>query len=139
MDRRLQGGWRKDEGDPKPLPNRLNMVVSRTLESEQDLANLLHPDFHIIFTSIQGALEWNGKYERNDVWFIGGTRIYAEAESYVDVIDATYVPDMIAPADDLVYLPKHTLTHFDTGPLLPHEDEPTLTRRLFTRRRPLYF
>jgi dihydrofolate reductase len=123
----------------RPLQDRCNLVVSDSMrKNAPDEARSTSP-FCASLSSVPDALElsrlmWPGQ----DIWFIGGAHIYAEAESYVDIIDATYVPDMFAPADDLVYLPKLATYLFDTGPLLQHEDEPTLGRHIFTRRRPSY-
>jgi dihydrofolate reductase len=68
-----------------------------------------------------------------DVWFIGGARIYEEAMAYVDVIDVTYVPDHVS-AEGAVRAPPIDERIFEPGPLLPHEEEPGLTRRVYRRR-----
>jgi hypothetical protein len=52
---------------------------------------------------------------------------------FVDVIDVTYVPDRV-DAPDAVRAPPIDERVFEPGPLLPHEDEPGLTRRVFRRR-----
>jgi dihydrofolate reductase len=70
-----------------------------------------------------------------DVWFIGGARIYAEAMAHVDVIDVTYVPDRI-DAPDAVRAPPIDERVFEPSALVPHEDEPSLTRRTYRRRVP---
>jgi dihydrofolate reductase len=105
----------------KPLEGRRNLVVtSRPLDV---------PGVERV-RSVDEALALAGDA---DVWFIGGARIYDEAMKHVDVIDVTYVPDhvgapgaVLAPAiDELVFAP---------GPLLAHEDDPTLRRREYRRR-----
>jgi hypothetical protein len=53
---------------------------------------------------------------------------------YADVIDVTYVPDHVE-APNAVRVPAIDETVFEPGPLLPHEDEPGLTRRVYTRRK----
>jgi dihydrofolate reductase len=73
--------------------------------------------------------------DARDVWFIGGARIYAEAMPYCDVIDLTYVPDHVTDAA-AVHFPPIDETAWEAGPMLPHEDEAGLTRRVFTRRGP---
>lgn len=78
----------------RPLPRRRNIVVT----SKSDLGE---PKVEV-FRSIREAVEAS----EGDVWFIGGSRVYEEAlqGGYVDLIDATYVPDM----------PSHTgATHFN--------------------------
>lgn len=107
----------------KPLPGRRNIVVtSRPLEV---------PGVETV-RSVDEALARAGE---GDVWFIGGARIYEEAMRHVDVIDVTYVPDRVA-APDAVHAPPIDERVFEPGPLVPHEDEPGLTRRLYTRRAP---
>lgn len=106
----------------KPLPGRRNVVVtSRPL----DVAGVERVG------SVDEALALAGGA---DVWFIGGARIYEEAMGHVDVIDVTYVPDHV-DAPDAVRAPPIDEHVFEAGPLLPHEDEPALTRRVYRRRR----
>jgi dihydrofolate reductase len=69
-----------------------------------------------------------------DLWFLGGARIYEEAMRHADVIDVTYVPDRV-PVAGAVLAPPIDERVFEPGPLLPHEDEPVLTRRVYIRRR----
>ncbi|HLK35112.1 MAG TPA: dihydrofolate reductase [Polyangiaceae bacterium] len=70
----------------------------------------------------------------SDVWFIGGARIYAEGMKYADVIDVTYVPDRVA-SPNAVLAPRIDEVEFEAGPLVAHEDEPELTRRVYARRK----
>ena len=107
----------------KPLPGRRNIVVtSRGLDA---------PGVERV-PSVDAALALAGS---QDVWFIGGARIYEEAMKHVDVIDVTYVPDHVEdPA--AVHAPPIDEHVFAPGPLLDHEDEPGLTRRVYTRRAP---
>lgn len=105
----------------KPLPGRRNIVVtSRPLDV---------PGVETV-RSVDEALARAGE---GDVWFIGGARIYEEAMRHVDVIDVTYVPDHVV-APDAVHAPSIDERVFEPGPLVPHEDEPSLTRRVYTRR-----
>jgi dihydrofolate reductase len=67
------------------------------------------------------------------VWFIGGARIFAEGARFADLIDVTYVPDHVLDPRAVHVLPID-LQLFEAGPLLPHEDEPGLMRRLYRRR-----
>lgn len=103
----------------RPLPGRRNVVVtSRPLAGVETFADL---------ASAVAAAE-------GDVWFIGGARIYEEAmRSFADVIDVTYVPDRV---DDpaAVRFPPIDPEVWSAGPLLVHEDEPALTRRVWVRR-----
>lgn len=116
-------GRRTFEETGKPLPGRRNLVVTH---HPIDV-----PGVEVV-ASVDEAL---ARVHEGDVWFIGGARIYEEAMRHVDVIDVTYVPDHIdANAPDAVRAPPIDEHLFEPGPLLPHEDEPGLTRRVYTRR-----
>jgi dihydrofolate reductase len=104
----------------KALPNRRNIVITRGplgggVEHYVDLKTALA---HVT---------------EGDVWLIGGARIYEEGMKHADLIDLTYVPDHVA-GDDVVRFPPIDERVFAPGPRVEHEDEPGLTRRVFTRR-----
>jgi dihydrofolate reductase len=106
----------------KPLPGRRNLVVtSRPLDV---------PGVERV-ASVEEAL---AAARDSDVWFIGGARIYEDAMKYVDVIDVTYVPDYV-DGWDAVHAPLIDENFFEPGPVVLHEDEPALKRRIYTRRR----
>jgi dihydrofolate reductase len=108
----------------KPLPGRRNLVVtSRPLEM---------PGVETV-RSVDEALARAG--DEGDVWFIGGARIYDEAMRHVDVIDVTYVPDHVDAPEEAVHAPSIDESVFEAGPMLDHEDEPALKRRVYTRRK----
>jgi len=104
----------------RPLPGRRNIVVtSHPLE----VAGVE------VAASVDEALRMAGAA---DVWFIGGARIYEEALRHVDQIDVTYVPDHVE-GPGLVHAPPIDETLFEPGPLLAHEEEAGLTRRVYRR------
>jgi dihydrofolate reductase len=106
----------------KPLPGRRNVVVTR------------HPDPTIeCVDTVAAALDLALRGSATDVWFIGGARIYEEAMVHVDLLDLTFVPDHVT-APEAVHFPTIDERVFDPGPLLPHEDEPGLSRRIYRRR-----
>jgi dihydrofolate reductase len=106
----------------KPLDGRRSLVVtSRPLQV---------PGIDCVRSVAEGL----AKVGDADVWFIGGARIYEEGMRYADVIDVTYVPDHVAE-EGAVHAPPIDAEAFEAGPLLIHEEEPTLTRRVYTRRR----
>jgi dihydrofolate reductase len=114
-------GRRTFESIGKALPGRRNLVVtSRAIDA---------PGIECV-GSVDEALVHAGDA---DVWFIGGGRIYQEAMKHVDVIDVTYVPDY-ADGWDVVFAPEIDEAVFEPGPILTHEDEPMLKRRVYTRR-----
>ena len=106
--------------DKKPLPGRRNLVLTRVpiagVECFRDLVSAL--------------LASTG-----DVWFVGGAKVYEEAMEHADLIDVTYVPDHVLDPD-AVKFPTIDDARFEAGEILPHEDEPGLTRRVFRRREP---
>ncbi len=107
----------------KPLPNRRNIVIGHSDAGEVER-----------YAGIGAALaKVAADGDARDVWFIGGARIYAEAMPYCDVIDLTYVPDHVTDPE-AVHFPRIDESAWEAGPLVPHEDEPGLTRRVFTRR-----
>jgi dihydrofolate reductase len=109
--------------DRRPLPGRRNLLVTRS------------PDPAIeSFGSVGAALEAARK-DGVDVWFVGGAGIYEAAMPLVDLIDITFVPDRVT-AEGAVRFPSIDPQRFDAGPIVPHEDEPGLTRRIYTRREP---
>jgi dihydrofolate reductase len=104
----------------RPLPHRRNVVITR-----HDVGDVEHyADVATALANVEGS---------GDVWFIGGASIYAEAMRYCDVIDLTYVPDHVTDPE-AVKFPPIDETQWEPGPLLPHEEEPGLVRRVFTRR-----
>ena len=106
--------------DRKPLPKRRNIVITR-----ERLEGVEHyPDMATALAHVPDG----------DIWFIGGARIFEEAMKYADVIDLTYVPDHVVDPG-AVRFPAIDEDAFEPGPLLDHEDEPGLKRRVFTRRR----
>jgi dihydrofolate reductase len=104
----------------KPLPGRRNVVVTSQLVPGVEC----HPDIPSALASSTGR-----------VWFIGGVRIYAEAMAYADLIDVTRVPDYIGHPDAVRFPPIDPGLWIE-GPIIPHEDEPSLTRQEYLRRRP---
>jgi dihydrofolate reductase len=103
----------------RPLPGRRNIVVSRHAIPGAEC-----------FPSMASALAAS----EGDVWFFGGARIYEEAMPLADFIDVVYVPDHVEDPH-AVHFPPIDPTMWDAGPLLEHEDEPALRRRVYTRRK----
>ena len=105
----------------KPLPGRRNIVVTSRPLAVAGIEPVRSVDEAVALAGAQ------------DVWFIGGTRIFQEAMKHVDVIDVTYVPDRVETAGAAL-APTIDDRVFEPGPLLEHEDEPGLTRRVYRRR-----
>jgi dihydrofolate reductase len=107
----------------KPLPSRRNVVVSRS-----DVAGVeTFRDVGAAIAAVDPA---------QDLWLIGGSRIYEDGMRYVDFIDVTYVPERVSAADAkrAARFPDIDPGTWVEGPLVVHEDEPALQRRVYTRR-----
>jgi dihydrofolate reductase len=103
----------------RPLPGRRNVVVT-----SGSLAGVeCHPSIESALAACQAA----------PVWFIGGARVYAEAMRHADLIDVTYVPERV-DHPEAIHFPAIDPAEWEEGPLVPHEDEPELTRREYRRR-----
>jgi dihydrofolate reductase len=102
----------------RPLKGRRNVVITtKALPGVE------------CYASVAAALESC----EGDVWFVGGARVYAEAMAYAELIDVTYVPDSIAAAG-AVHFPDIDAAAWQAGPLLIHEDDPRLKRRIYRRK-----
>ena len=101
----------------KPLPNRRNIVITRSSIEEIDC-----------FQSIDDALQTC----EGDVWFIGGAGIYEEAMKKADLIDMTLVPDNIT-GKNCIYFPKIG-DEWKEGEKNPLEEDPKLGHKTYTRR-----
>ena len=103
----------------KPLVGRRNVVITgRKLEGVE------------CFPTLEAALATC----EGDVWFIGGTRVFAEAMKFADTIDLAYVPDAIGP-EGAVYFPEIPESDWEAGPLETHPDDPRLMHRVYRRRK----
>ena len=89
----------------RPLPNRLNIIVSTKKDYEVKDAIVVH--------SIEELLEELKKYDTNDVYIIGGDSIYKQMLPYCDTAHVTKI-DHVYEAD----------THF---PNLDETDEWEIT------------
>jgi dihydrofolate reductase len=104
----------------KPLPGRRNIVITKSASA------LAGAD---VFPDIPSALATS----EGNVWFFGGARIYRDAMPLSAFIDIVYVPDHVVHPQ-AVFFPPIDETEWEAGPLVLHEDEPALLRRIYTRR-----
>jgi dihydrofolate reductase len=110
----------------KPLPGRRNLVVTSRPDPAVEC-------FFDLLSALQEARSSAGVPV--DTWFIGGARIYREAMAHVDLLDVTFVPDHVTDPD-AVRFPAIDEAVFEPGPLVPHEEEEGLWRRVYRRRTP---
>jgi dihydrofolate reductase len=116
--RKLTEGWpcimgRKTwESLPKkPLPGRLNIVISRTLPAVEDSFSGA-----LAFSSLEEALRHCAEYQK--VFICGGASVYAEALALADKIELTvihrrYDGDVFFPEIDSRQWEKTTTADFD--------------------------
>lgn len=88
----------------KPLPGRLNIVLSRS--AQIDTAENL-----IFLRSEKEALDL-AKYLNSDVFVIGGAKTYVEFAKHIDAWIVTHVPLDVEDAD--VFMPDDFLDGFDS-------------------------
>lgn len=93
-------GWNTWESLGKALPNRRNIIVSRTLASAQGAE---------VFLSIPDALAASA-HEGDEVFIIGGGEIYRQFLPLADRLYLTLVHTTIEDAD--TFFPKIDYTHW---------------------------
>ena len=103
-------GRKTFESLPKALPNRLNIVISSNEDYTAEGA--------LVVTSAKEALE---KAESDEVFIIGGGRVYSE---FLPIADKLYLTEIDASCEDAdTFFPcfdkalyvREELTHFDVG------------------------
>jgi dihydrofolate reductase len=89
----------------RPLPNRLNIILSRT-------ADITESHNIKVLRSKEAVLEFAETFDK-DIFIIGGARVF---ETFADVIDrwiVTEVPEIIEDAD--TFMPRDFLDGFEIG------------------------
>ena len=86
----------------KPLPNRLNIVLSRTQELENPQV--------IVLRNKEAVLEL-AKYLKGDLFIIGGATIFEEFADSIEKWLVTEIPETVEEAD--AFLPKDFLNGFE--------------------------
>ena len=94
----------------KPLPGRLNIVVSGTMAAD-------HAQNVKVFSSLPAAIEYCAGYEK--LFICGGETIYRQALTLATKIELTlihrhYEGDTFFPEIDTAYWTKTNTVHFDT-------------------------
>jgi dihydrofolate reductase len=95
-------GFRTWESIGKPLPRRLNIVLSRSakLENRADVL-LLRSKPEVLALA---------EYLKGDLFIIGGAQTYAEFADVIEKWIVTEVPASVAEAD--AFMPKNFLDNF---------------------------
>ena len=105
-----------------PLPNRLNIIVSKTKKFEGE--NLLTA------ASVQEAVELAGD---KDIYISGGYGLYKEAIPFVDKMYITEVDLVVEDGD--VFFPEFDADEFEREVGETGGDEVKFTRTVYTRKR----
>ncbi len=106
-------GWKTFASIGKPLPNRLNIVLSRNNSSE-------NPEI-LVLRSKQSVLNL-AKFVKGDIFIIGGESIYREFSDIIEKWIVTEIPLHIESAD--AFLPEDFLKDFVV------KEQKTLTENL---------
>ena len=85
-------GRKTYESIGRPLPYRVNIIVSRTLKSDIDKGI-------IVVDSIENALKKAKEYNNDKIFIIGGESIYSGTEKYVDEAIITRFPFAVEGGD----------------------------------------
>ena len=95
-------GWNTWESIGKPLPKRLNIVLSRSKNLEnQPLLLLLRSKAEILALA---------NYLKGDLFLIGGSQTYVEFSNAIDKWIVTEIPETIEDAD--AFMPEEFLNGF---------------------------
>ncbi len=87
----------------RPLPDRLNIVLSRT-------GNIERPPGVVYLGSVDEARSLAAYFDR-DIFIIGGAKIFAAFADAIEKWIVTHVPDLVEDAD--VFMPRDFLNDFD--------------------------
>jgi len=106
----------------RPLPNRLNIVLSRSGKIET-------PDDVVKLNSKQAVIEL-AKHAKGDIFVIGGAQVYRDLADIIDKWIVTEIPITVDDAD--TFMPEDFLDKFDLEKTIDLGDElrvKTLHRR----------
>jgi len=105
----------------RPLPNRLNVVLSRAGEGE--------PREGVVWLRDRVSALSLAAYLRCDLYVIGGARVFAEFDDSIDRWAVTEIPLAVEDAD--TFMPPNFLSGFEEYESRPLGDD--LTARLYRR------
>lgn len=103
----------------KPLPNRRNVVVSRSAVPNVE-------SFRSVAEAIANAT--------GDVWIVGGAEIYRDGLKHADAIDLTLVPDAVSIDNHTVQFPEIPVEDWEIASEGPFPGDERLRHRVYRRR-----
>ena len=112
-------GRRTYEAVGYPLPDRLNIVITSTID---------HIDGCLVAGSLEEAIALAGE---NDVYISGGAGVYKEA---LDMVDVMYITEIDAVYDADTFFPDFDETLFEKTIEETYHEEETYTYVTYTRK-----
>lgn len=115
-------GWNTWESIGKPLPKRLNIVLSRSKNLEnQPSVLLMRSEAEVLALA---------DYLKGDVFLIGGAQTYADFAEVIDKWLVTEIPETVEDAD--AFMPENFLNDFQMKEKISLE--PNLNVKTYERR-----
>lgn len=101
-------GRRTFQSLPKPLANRINVVLTRNVEFP-------HSPEVFVMDSVEHIINhYNSGDQEKDIWIIGGSEVYKAFLPFADEVHLTHIDKEAKKVD--TYFPKDTLKeNFDVG------------------------
>ena len=101
-------GRKTFESIGRPLPNRVNIVISNTMENDFDFQELTFEELlnkTVIFHSIEEGISFCKKFSEKDIFIIGGAKIYQEVISK-NIFDKLFISHIKGEFQGDTYFPK---------------------------------
>jgi dihydrofolate reductase len=96
-------GRKTYESIGKPLPNRLNLVLSRTAKTDSQSG--------LLILKSKAAILTLASYLKSNIYIIGGAQIYTEFADVIEQWLVTEIPQTIEAAD--AFMPEEFLENFE--------------------------
>ncbi|MAG26403.1 hypothetical protein CMI47_12710 [Candidatus Pacearchaeota archaeon] len=116
----------------KALKQRTNIVITSEAESKEYRKKYSGA---YVEKSIERAIElhYNIKNRCEQAWFIGGTSIYEEALKYAELIDITYIPEVVK-GNNLIKFPDFDRNEWKIWEKFENDRDNRLQHQIFTRK-----
>lgn len=101
-------GRKTFESIGRPLPNRVNIVISNTMENDFDFHELTFEELlnkTVIFHSIEEGISFYKNFSEKDIFIIGGAKIYQEVISK-NIFDKLCISHIEGNFKGDIYFPK---------------------------------
>lgn len=101
-------GRKTFESIGRPLPNRVNIVISNTMENNFDFQRLTFEELFnkiVVFHSIEEGISFCKKFSKKDIFIIGGSKIYQKVISK-NIFDKLFISHIKGEFQGDTYFPK---------------------------------